>query len=66
NRVERQAALAAGAAYVDTVPWFCAATCSPIVERYAVYANRKHVAVGYTRFLEPALTEALALHTPSG
>ena len=59
NEAERQAARAAGARYINLIPWFCSRTCSSVIGGYNVYVNRKHVAVGYSRFLEGALTEAL-------
>ncbi len=61
NQVERQAARTAGAGYINVVPWFCSTVCSSVIGNYDVYADHKHVAVGYTRFLEGAMTEALHL-----
>jgi peptidoglycan/LPS O-acetylase OafA/YrhL len=58
---ERQAAAAEGARYISVTPWFCASRCSPVIGNFDVYFNFGHVAVGYTRFLEGVLTNALNL-----
>jgi hypothetical protein len=63
NKAEQQATRSSGASYVNVIPWFCTSVCSSIIGDYSVYANRKHVAVGYTRFLEGALTETLHLQS---
>ena len=59
--MEHQAARTAGAGYINVIPWFCTTVCSSVIGNYDVYADHKHVAVGYTRFLEGAMTEALHL-----
>lgn len=58
---EREGAAATGAHYVDVTPWFCAARCSAVIGNYIVYLETNHVSVGYSRFLEGVLAEALDL-----
>jgi len=58
---ERQAAEAANARYLDVTPWFCAQSCSSIIGKYDVYFNIDHVAIGYQRFLEGVLADAIDL-----
>ena len=59
NRAEKRAAVSAGARYIDVTPWFCAKTCSSVIGHYDVYFYGNHVAVGYSRFVEGALTREL-------
>ena len=61
NLAEEHAATAGGARYINTTPWFCARTCSAVVGDYDVYSLADHVAVGYSRFLEGVLAQALDL-----
>ncbi len=61
ERAERRAGSAVGAHYVNVTPWFCAAKCSPVIGSYNVYFDPSHVAVGYSRFLEGVLSQALGL-----
>ena len=61
NTAERRAAVAAGARYIATTPWFCAKRCNAVIGHYDVYFNVYHVAVGYSRFLEGVLAQALDL-----
>jgi peptidoglycan/LPS O-acetylase OafA/YrhL len=61
---ERAAAAAVGGRYIDTTPWFCLRTCSPIVGRYEVYFDDGHVTRTYAHFLEGVLAEALQFPTP--
>jgi hypothetical protein len=61
NRAEQAASTSAGVAYIDVTPWFCATTCSTVIGHFDVYFNSSHVAVGYTRFLEGVLAQALNL-----
>jgi peptidoglycan/LPS O-acetylase OafA/YrhL len=63
NNAEKRAAVAVGARYIDVTPWFCAKTCSVVIGNYDVYLSGNHVAVGYSRFLEGALSDALDLST---
>lgn len=63
---ERRVVTAAGAAYVDTEPWFCGARrCAVVVGDKVVYHDDNHLAAGYAAFLEPALAAALRSVTPS-
>ena len=63
NQAERRAAEAEGARYISVTPWFCSNTCSSVIGNYDVYFNTIHVAVGYSRFLEGVLGEALDLQS---
>ena len=59
NAAEKRAAIGARAAYVDVTPWFCTLTCSPVIGAMDVYYDYTHVAVGYTKFLERVLAQAV-------
>ena len=61
EQAEKLATEAVGARYIDVTPWFCAKRCSSVIGDYDVYFNSTHVAVGYTRFLEGVLGDALDL-----
>lgn len=61
---EAQAVTAAGAAYIDTRPWFCsAAWCDALVENMLVYRDDNHITSTYARWLTPVLQAQLALST---
>lgn len=60
NAAEKRAADAVGAHYIDTIPWFCTKTCSPIIGNDQIYWD-DHVTTGYALFLEGVLTESLDL-----
>ena len=61
NMAEQRAALATGARYVDTVPWFCAATCTDVIGHYQPYFDPFHVTASYATALAPILAGALDL-----
>ena len=61
DRAEARAARLSGASYVATVPWFCLATCSPVIGDFDVYFNASHVSTTYSRFLEGALAQKLGV-----
>jgi peptidoglycan/LPS O-acetylase OafA/YrhL len=61
NDAERRAAATAGARYVSITPWLCTSTCSAVIGNYDVYFNYSHIAIGYTRYLEGVLADALDL-----
>lgn len=61
NGAERRASAAAGARYIDTVPWFCTAICSDVVGRYQPYWDVGHVTRSYTAALFYVLEDALDL-----
>ena len=65
---EEPAARAAGAAYVDTRPWFCAGDrCPTVVGSTVAYSDDEHVSATYARRLVPAMAEKLAPWlTPGG
>jgi hypothetical protein len=58
---ERNAARATGARYVDVIPWFCAARCSPVIGHFNVYFDANHITRGYSEYLEGVLTPALGM-----
>jgi peptidoglycan/LPS O-acetylase OafA/YrhL len=59
NQLERSTARAAGVEYVDTIPWFCSATCTAIIGRYVVYLDGIHITATWARYLESVLADAL-------
>jgi len=61
DQAEQRAARTAGATFVDTTPWFCAARCSVVIGNYSPYYLAEHVAVGYSEFLEGVLSKAIGL-----
>jgi hypothetical protein len=56
---ERAAASAAGALYVDTVPWVCAEKCEPVISDIVVYYNPWHFTTKYANYLTGAVADAL-------
>ena len=53
---EHEAAVAAGAAYVDVTPYICsAAACAAIVGNLLVYRDDNHLSTTFTTWLAPAL-----------
>ncbi len=64
TQVERTTARSAGAGYIDTTPWFCSATCSPIIGNDEVYLDRLHLTATYSMYLRQVLAQAL-LHPAS-
>ena len=56
---ERAAASAAGALYVDTVPWVCAEKCEPVISDIVVYYNPYHFTKKYADYLSGAVADAL-------
>jgi hypothetical protein len=61
NAAERRAAQSVGATYVNTTPWFCSKTCSPVIGHFDVYWNDFHVAVGYSEYVEGVLGKAVGI-----
>ena len=56
---ERAGASAAGALYVDTVPWVCAEKCEPVISDIVVYYNPYHFTKKYADYLSGAVADAL-------
>lgn len=56
---EREAATAAGALYVDTVPWVCTERCQPVIADNIVYYNPYHFTKSYADYLAGAVADAL-------
>jgi hypothetical protein len=57
--VERAAASAAGALYIPTLPWVCAARCEPVIANKRVYGDPFHFSNSYVVYLTGAVGEAL-------
>jgi hypothetical protein len=65
-RIDRATAQADGVDYVDTVPWFCSRTCTPVIGRYEVYdVSGDHVSTVWADYLQNVFARALGLHAPS-
>ena len=56
---EKGAAAAAGALYVDSVPWVCAEKCEPVIADMVVYNDPYHFTKRYGVYLAGAVAEAL-------
>ncbi len=56
---ERAAASAAGALYVDTVPWVCAEKCEPVISDIVAYYDPYHFTRQYAVYLSGAMVDAL-------
>jgi hypothetical protein len=61
---EKAAAVQAHAAFVATVPWMCARTCSPVIGTMAAYWDAYHLTNTYATYLSKVMAAALttALH----
>jgi len=59
---ERSAAIVSNVQYINPTPWFCSATCTPIVGRYVVYLDRSHMTSTYASYLQVVLGKALGLN----
>ncbi len=68
NAADGAAANAAGAVYIDPVPWFCSSVCTGVIGDFVPYTNDYHVTATYARSVTPVLEQAIlaALHTPAG
>jgi hypothetical protein len=65
SHVDRRAALAKHVAYIDTTPWFCSSTCTPIIGSYEVYdASGTHISGVWANYLENVVLKALQLPLP--
>lgn len=59
---EKPAATAAGATYIDTIPWVCSDTCTAVIGHYLVYKDLYHLTEAYTEYLEGPLAQAMGLN----
>jgi peptidoglycan/LPS O-acetylase OafA/YrhL len=66
NSVERSTATASHVDYIDPTPWFCSATCTPIIGNYCVYLDQFHITSTYAQYLAVVLGRALGFPTPAG
>lgn len=62
NRLEGQTAIAAGADYVDTIPWFCTdSICPAVIGGLTVHRDNYHTGENYVVYLAQALAEKTGL-----
>ncbi|MGD0881796.1 MAG: acyltransferase family protein [Acidimicrobiales bacterium] len=61
DAVERQATIQTGARYIDTVPWFCKATCTDVIGRYLAYWDGNHITADYSIALSSILSQSIDL-----
>jgi peptidoglycan/LPS O-acetylase OafA/YrhL len=62
NTLEGETAIAAGATYVDTIPWFCTDTvCPAVIGGLTVHRDSYHTGENYVVFLAQALAEKTGL-----
>ncbi len=60
DQADRQAALRSHVGYVDTTPWFCTTTCTPIIGPYEVYdSTGTHISGVWAKYLQNVLAEAV-------
>lgn len=51
--------------YIDSLPWFCATVCPPIVAGHVIYdTGGDHITVDWAEYLEDVLAEALGFPIP--
>jgi hypothetical protein len=63
---DRAASAASGVDYVDTVPWFCARLCTPIIDDLDVYyPSGLHISAPFATHLQDVLAESLDLPPPT-
>jgi peptidoglycan/LPS O-acetylase OafA/YrhL len=61
---ERAAAVAAGAGYIDTLPWFCTSRwCPALVDNMVVYRDDNHITATYASWLAPAVGAEMLVAT---
>ncbi len=59
---ERSVVQAAGAVYVDTLPWLCTTTtCATIVDNLLVYRDDNHLTATFASYLAEPVTDEIAL-----
>jgi SGNH domain (fused to AT3 domains) len=56
---EEDAAAASGASYLNPTPWFCSATCWPVINDIQVYSDWQHITASYAKYLSGALQASL-------
>ncbi|MEY2513489.1 MAG: hypothetical protein QOJ89_847 [bacterium] len=54
-------ALAGGARYIGTTPWFCTSRCWSVVNKIQVYSDWQHITATYAKYLSGALEAKLGL-----
>jgi hypothetical protein len=62
QQAERSAATAAGASFIDVIPWFCTTkACPAVVNNLDVYSDGEHITATYGMWLESVLAQSLGL-----
>ncbi|MGA2836951.1 MAG: acyltransferase family protein [Acidimicrobiales bacterium] len=61
DAAERRATIRTGARYIDTVPWFCSATCTDVIGQYLPYWDGFHITADYSIALSTVLSESIDL-----
>jgi SGNH domain (fused to AT3 domains) len=62
NEVDRSTALEHHVSFIDTIPWFCTATCTPIIGKYEVYdTSGAHVSGIWATYLLKVIALRLGL-----
>lgn len=56
---ERSEALALGAGFIDTLPWICTKTCSPVIGSFLAYLNSAHLDATYVTFLSRVMQASM-------
>jgi len=56
---EGEAARAAGARFIDTLPWVCTQRCSPVIGPFLVYLNGAHLDATYVTYLSRVMQARL-------
>lgn len=56
---EKAAAAATKTLYVNTIPWLCTKSCSPITGSMGVYSDQWHITVTYATYLSTVLGDSI-------
>ena len=56
---ERNEARRLGVRFINTLPWICTRTCSPVIGSFLVYLNNAHLDATYVAYLSQVMTAAL-------
>ncbi len=56
---EKAAAAATKTLYVNTMPWLCTTTCSPVIGSMLAYSDQWHITVTYATYLSTVFGDAI-------
>jgi hypothetical protein len=56
---ERAAAAATKTLYVNTIPWLCTKTCSPVIGSMLAYSDQWHITVTYATYLSTVFADSI-------